>query len=188
MVTSCLSLCDLSYCFPFADLSLSLPARLGREILCLLVWFISGLCLAERRQVKFLATVVLPRMGKSPSNPRCGAPMGWCHWPTTVPIRPCSSSLGRGPGSDASTASKLHCPMCEWVSRNCALGSCPEPLLSFGAFVLCIGSYSLSTGCRAWLDLAFKSWTPPNLPMCLLYNTDLFANSLFLPFEEGMGE
>lgn len=71
MVTSCLSLCDLSYCFPFADLSLSLPARLGREILHLLVWFISGLCLAERRQVKFLATVVLPRMGKSPSNPRC---------------------------------------------------------------------------------------------------------------------
>lgn len=61
-------------------------------------------------------------------------------------------------------------------------------LLSFGAFFICIGSYSLSTGCRVWLDLTFESWAPPNIPVCLLYNTDLFANSHFLPFKEGMGE
>lgn len=65
MVTSCLSLCDLSCCFLFAGLSLCLPAGLEREILHLLVWFISELCLAEGKQVEFLATVVLPRVGKS---------------------------------------------------------------------------------------------------------------------------
>lgn len=63
MVTSCLSLCDLSCCFPFADLSLCLPAGLGKEMLHLLVLLISELCLADGKQVEFL--VVLPRVSKS---------------------------------------------------------------------------------------------------------------------------
>lgn len=115
-----------------------------------------------------------PQGGQVPSNPHCGTPTGPCHWPTTMPVIP-----GQGSGSDASTVTKLHCPLC--VPRTCAPGSCPEALLSFGAFFWCIGSYSLSTGYHAWLDLAFESWTPAKIPMCLLYDTDLFADSLSSP-------
>lgn len=53
-----------------------------------------------------------PQGGKIPSNPCCGTPMRWCHWPTTVPSRPSSSSLGRGSGSNANIATKLRCPLC----------------------------------------------------------------------------
>lgn len=110
MVTSCLSPCDLSCHFPFANLSLCPPARLGREILYLLVWITSfqSSASAEKKGVQLLVLYSC----KHPSNPRCGAPMGQHRCPATVPIGPCPSSPGRGPGSGASGATQPRCSLC----------------------------------------------------------------------------
>lgn len=154
MVTSCLSLSDLSCCFLFADLSLYLPAGLRREILHLLVWLISELCLAEGKQVEFLATVGLLRVGKSHLTHAVEHP-----WDDAIDQPQCSSDPVHHPwAEDLSWCQHSDQAVCQWMPWNCAPRSCLQPLLSFGAFFLCIGSYPLSTGCHAWLDLVQDLW------------------------------
>lgn len=87
-------------------------------------------------------------------------------WDNTA-VRPqCPSDLVRHPQAGDLAAVPVerpsHAVPCasgqpETVPSPPLPGSRPEPVLPFGAFFQGLRSYSLCTGCRAWVDLTFKS-------------------------------
>ena len=170
MVTSCLSPCDLSCRFPVAHLSLCPHSKAwkGNTLLFSVVYFISELCLSWE-EGDAAAT----------AKPQWWSPV-WASahlthtvqhpWDNTVAPLQCPSDFVHRPRAgdlaDVPAQQPSHTVPCAsgWPEAV-PPASCPQAVLPFSAFFPCLGSYSLCMGCRAWVDLAFESWTTEHTHM-----------------------